>query len=161
MSFFSNHVFKLSLFLIFIAQPIHAQENGSQLKEHLIAVLPELIKTAPNILPAVDAPYTLEPDSIDVVWNLFKSGNLITSITSSIESIRDDGSKKYRFVKYTVRDKNEKEHHLFSYICITSLKNELDDHVRLYFQTLVNPESNEKYAVVIEKYFSGYVHEFY
>ncbi len=160
MSVCNNHVFKLGFILVLIFKVVHAQENPEQLKEHLVSVLPEIIVTAPDILPATDGPYILEPDSIDIDWDLLQSGNMINSIASSIEGIGEEGSKKYRFVKFTVRDKNEKEHHLFTFICITSLKKDLEDRVTLYFKTMVNPESHTKYAVIIEKYFSGYVHEF-
>jgi hypothetical protein len=161
MRFFNNHVFRVILFVIFASQISHAQENQEQLEEYLIAVLPGMVEKAPNILPASDGPYTLESDSIDIVWNLFQSGNLIYSIATSIEGIGDEGSKKYRFVKYTVRDKNEHEHQLFTMIRITSLKKELDDHITLYFKTLINPETQTKYAVVLERYFKDYVNLFY
>ncbi len=160
MSFFNNHVFKLVLFIALATQAAHAQEDQEQLKEYLVSVLPGMIETVPNILPATDGPYTLEPDSIDIVWNLMHSGNLIHSIATSIEGIGDEGSKKYRFVKYMVRDRNEKEHQLFTMIRITSLKKELDDNVTLYFKTLINPETHMKYAVVLEKYFKDYVNVF-
>ena len=137
----------------------HAQENDEQLNAYLTTELPVLIKTeSADIVPAGAH---LVPDSIDIDWSWVRTGNIVTSLSNSISTIGEEGSRKFRFVQFTVVDDHRTERDLYAFIVITSVKTELSgSQVSRCVKTYVNPKTQETYAIMFEPYFQRYVHVF-
>jgi hypothetical protein len=61
-------------------------------------------------------------------------------------------------VKFVAKATNGNEYKLFSLICISDLQTDLDAPLPPLGEKFVNPESHEPYLLMVDKYFSGFVH---